>query len=131
MGGGETQYKVPDEVQQLVHNSPGGAIAARIVKINNRNNDTIIERELDWQGRVEGDNQKITAFRNQALNQTAFRAFAFMKGKSPALHLVHSVGQFYGMSGLAVDVQGKCIGFIGDRGNGRNPFPFILPTQNA
>ncbi len=35
------------------------------------------------------------------------------------------------MSGLAVDMQGKCIGFIGDRGNGHNPFPIILPAQNA
>ena len=131
VGGGETQLNVPDEDQRPVHTSQGGAIAARIDQINNKNEDTVIERELNWQSRVEGDNQKITAFRDQAVNQTAFRAFAFMKGKSPALHLVHSVGQFYGMSGLAVDVQGKCIGFIGDRGNGRNPFPFILPTQNA
>jgi hypothetical protein len=43
VGGGETQYNVPDEVQQPVHNSPGGAIAAQIEKINNRNDDTIIE----------------------------------------------------------------------------------------
>jgi hypothetical protein len=35
------------------------------------------------------------------------------------------------MSGLAIDVQGKCIGFVGDRGHGRNPVPFILPTQNT
>ena len=54
-----------------------------------------------------------------------------MKGKSPTVHMVHSVGQFYGMSGLAIDVQGKCIGFVGDRGHGRNPVPFILPTQNT
>ena len=54
-----------------------------------------------------------------------------MKGKSPAVRMVHSVGQFYGMSGMAVDVQGKCIGFIGDRGQGRNPVPFVLPVQNA
>ena len=45
--------------------------------------------------------------------------------------MVHSVGQFYGMSGLAVDVQGRCIGFISDRGHGRNPVPFVLPVQNA
>ena len=61
------------------------------------------------------------AFCDHAINQTAFRAFIFMKWKSPAVHMVHSVGQFYGMSGMAVDVQGKCIGFIGNRGQGHNP----------
>jgi hypothetical protein len=60
-----------------------------------------------------------------------FRAFAFMKGKSPVVHMAHSIGQFFSMSGLALDVQGKVIGFIGDRGNGRYPFPFLLPPQNT
>ena len=45
--------------------------------------------------------------------------------------MAHSIGQFFGMSGLAVDVQSKYIGFIGDRGNGRYPIPFLLPPQNA
>jgi hypothetical protein len=35
------------------------------------------------------------------------------------------------MSGLAAEVQGKYIGFIGDRGNGQYPVPFILPPQNT
>ena len=54
-----------------------------------------------------------------------------MKGKSPVVHMAHSIGQFFGMSGLAPDVQGKYIGFIGDRGNGRYPISFLLPPQNA
>jgi hypothetical protein len=45
--------------------------------------------------------------------------------------MAHSIGQFFGMSGMAVDVQGKYIGFIGDRGNGRYPIPFLLLPQNA
>ncbi len=35
------------------------------------------------------------------------------------------------MSGLAAEVQGKYIGFIEDRCNGRYPVPFLLPSQNA
>jgi hypothetical protein len=130
-GGGGVHFNLPNGGQQPEHTTPGGSIAARIAQITNRNDDAFIERELDWQAKVEGDNQKSTAFRDQAINQTAFRAFGFMKGKSPAVHMVHSVGQFYGMSGLATDVQGKCIGFIGDRGQGRNPVPFVLPVQNS
>jgi hypothetical protein len=45
--------------------------------------------------------------------------------------MAHSVGQFFGISGGASEVQGKYIGFIGDRGNGRYPVPFILPPQNT
>ncbi len=54
-----------------------------------------------------------------------------MKGKSPAIHMAHSVGAFYGLSGMATDVQGKQIGFVGDRGHGRQPTPFILLPQNS
>ena len=46
------------------------------------------------------------------------------------VHMAHSIGQFFGMSGLALDVQGKHIGFIGDRVSGRHPVPFILPPRN-
>jgi hypothetical protein len=54
-----------------------------------------------------------------------------MKGKSPVVHMAHSIGQFFGMSALAADVQGKYIGFIGNRGNSRYPIPFLLPPQNT
>jgi hypothetical protein len=62
---------------------PGGAIAVHLGKIKNRQEDAVIGRELDWQGRVEGDQAKSIAFRDQAVNQTTFRAFTFMKGRSP------------------------------------------------
>ena len=52
-------------------------------------------------------------FKDQAISQNTFRAVAIMNGKSPAVHMVHSVGQIFGLSGLAVNVQGKCIGVIG------------------
>ncbi len=54
-----------------------------------------------------------------------------MKGTLPVVHIAHTIGQFFGMSGLALDVQGKQIGFIGDRVNGRCPVPFILPPLNT
>jgi hypothetical protein len=54
-----------------------------------------------------------------------------MKGASPVIHVAHSIGSFFGLSGLATDVQGKQIAFIGDRIQGRQPTPFILPPQNA
>jgi hypothetical protein len=109
----------------------GGGIAAKISQIKTRYDDTLLERELEWQAKAKGNNQLANALKEQTISQNSFRAFAFMKGKSPAVHMVHSIGQFFGLSGLAVDVQGKCIGFIGDRGNGKYPVPIILPQNNA
>jgi hypothetical protein len=98
-GGGPAQHAMRPE--------PGGGIGARIEAATSRRNDATIEKELNWQGRVEGNATRIAAFQDQALNQHTFRAFAFMKRKSPVVHMAHSVGQFFGMSGLALDVQGK------------------------
>ncbi len=78
-----------------------------------------------------GDAARVTTFKEQVLNQQALKAFAFMKGKSPSIHMAHSIGSFFGLSGLASDVQGKQIAFVGDRVRGRQPIPFILPPQNA
>ncbi len=80
---------------------------ARIQAATSRLDDATIKRELDWQGRVEGKAGKCNSFRHQALNQQGFSAFAFMKGKPLVVHMAHSVGTFFGMSGLATDVQGK------------------------
>jgi hypothetical protein len=96
-----------------------------------RHSDNTIKQELEWQARVGGDYTKTAAFKDQVLNQQGFRAFAFMKGKLPAIHMAHSVGAFYGLSGMATDVQGKQIAFVGDRGYGQQPTPFILPPQKS
>jgi len=125
--GGQPQ----NEPAQGPHQGPGGGIAAHLRTIKNRQEDAVIGRELDWQSRVEGDQAKSNTFRDQAVNQTTFRAFAFMKGRSPMVHMAHSVGQFFGMLGTAANIQGKYIGFIGDRGNGRHPVPLILPPPNV
>jgi hypothetical protein len=129
-GGGQGETgDAPDHRPQALR--MGGGLARAIAEITQRQNDATLERELEWQARVGGDAVKVTAFKEHVLNQQALRAFAFMKGKSPAIHMAHSIGSFFGLSGLASDVQGKQIAFVGDRAQGRQPIPFILPPQNA
>jgi hypothetical protein len=118
------------EQHQAAH-PPGGGIAAQLQRATTCNADATIEKELDWQARVGGDATKATTFRDQALGQQTFRVFTFIKGKSPVIHMAHSVGTFLGMSGLVTNVQGKQIAFVGEQGNGRYPVPFILPPQNS
>jgi hypothetical protein len=120
-----------DPAQQPTNETRGGGISMVLNAAVQKMTTATIERELDWQSRVEGDAAKVTAFKEQVMNQHAFRAFAFMKGKSPAIHMAHSIGAFYGLSGMAIEVQGKQIAFVGDRINGRQPIPFILPPQNS
>ncbi len=60
---------------------PGGGITARIQAATSRDDDATIERELNWQARVEDDAGKSIPFHDQALKQQVFCAFAFMKGK--------------------------------------------------
>jgi hypothetical protein len=72
---------------------------------------------VEPENNIGGDATKAAAFRDQALGQQAFRAFAFMKSRSPVIHMAHSVGTFFGMSGMVTNVQGKQIAFVGDRGN--------------
>jgi hypothetical protein len=134
MGDGQDQQGrgeggVPE--QHLAVEAPAGEITAQLKKATTQTNDATIKKELDWQARVGEDATKAMAFCDQALSQQTFRAFTFMKGKLPAVHMAHSVGAFFSMSGLATNVQGKQIVFVGDRGNVRQPIPFILPPQNS
>ena len=96
--GGQTPHK-QEQGEPQPRQGPGGAIAMRIKMLTNCQDDTVIGRELDWQSRAEGDQAKSITFRDQAVNQTTLRAFAFMKGKSSVVHMAHSVGQFFGTIG--------------------------------
>ncbi len=58
----------------------GGGIAAKLATIKTRNDDALVERELEWQAKVKGNGQLAAAFKEQTINQNSFRAFAFMKG---------------------------------------------------
>ena len=83
--------------------------------------------KLAWQAGVQGEAAKATSFRDQTLGLMTFRAFAMMKPKSPVIYLVHSMGKFFGLSGMSPDLQDKQIGFVGDRNARMSPTPILLP----
>jgi hypothetical protein len=96
-----------------------------------RRDDGTVAGELSWQARVEGDAARVAVFREQALGLMAFHAFAFMKPKSPAIHIAHSMGKYFGLSGLSPELQDRQVAFIEDRGGGRTPFPVLLSPNNS
>ena len=90
-------------------------------QLQNHHEDTVIGRELNWQSRVEGDQAKGNAFCNQEVNQTTCRAFAFMKGHSPVVHMAHLIGQFFGMLGLAAKSRANTSGLLGTKATANTP----------
>ena len=93
-------------------------------------NDAFVAGELAWQSKVEGEAARMSAFKDQALGLMAFWRFAFMKPKSPAIQLAHSLGEYFGLSGLSPELQDRQVAFIGDRGPGQIPFLVLLPPNN-
>lgn len=94
--------------------------------------DAHVQRELSWQRDVKGDTTKVTAFKMQVVGLQNFRAFLYMKPKSPLVQMAHSIGQYYGFSGLAPELQDRHIAFIGDRtADGGAPMPVLLPVRKA
>jgi hypothetical protein len=52
----------------------GSGITAKIAQIKTRNDDALVERELEWQAKVRGNNQLTAAFKEQTISQNSFRA---------------------------------------------------------
>lgn len=94
--------------------------------------DAHVQRELSWQRDVKGDTTKVTAFKMQVVGLQNFRAFLYMKPKSPLVQMAHSIGQYYGFSGLAPELQDRHIAFIGDRtADGGGAYAGITPGQEG
>ena len=80
-------------------------------------------------GQCSREKKKVEEFGEQALGMQSFRAYAFMKGKSPVIHMGHSVGTFFNIGGMAGDIQGKVLMFVGDRTMTRDPTPVMFPSK--
>lgn len=94
--------------------------------------DAKVKRELAWQREVKGETAKVTAFKAQVMGLQNLRAFIYMKPKSPLVQVAHSIGQYYGFSGLAPELQDRHIAFVGDRtAEGGAPMPVLLPVKKA
>ena len=83
---------------------------------------------LAWQREVGGDTTKQKAFQREALQQNDLTVFAFMRGHSPFIHLLHSASTFAALGG-DVDYKGQDIGFIGDQSPSQSPLPVRLPPD--
>ena len=87
-----------------------------------------IPHELNWQRLVEGDATKIAQWRDVMGSIQDFKAYLFVKPGSCFATIVHSPMKFAAISAATSHLQGRIIGFVGDRTTTREPSPILFPT---
>lgn len=89
---------------------------------------TTIPQELNWQRRVEGDPARINQWKDTMGSIQDFKAYLFVKPGSCFVTVVHSPMKFAAISAATMHLQGRVIGFVGDRTATREPSPILFPT---
>jgi hypothetical protein len=81
--------------------------------------DVIIKQELDWQQDVKTDQTKASAFKEKARTLQSFAAFLIIRPQSAYLTCIHSAHVYYSSAAAPSELDGKLIGFFGDRTSSR------------
>ena len=91
----------------------------------------IVEKELLWQQQgKEGNVPAQAQFKEEILAQRHLRTFAIMCENSPFLTIGHSIGKFFADPGDEnKGLHGKCVAFVGDRVQNRDPQIITLPNS--
>lgn len=88
-------------------------------------------KELTWQQRAGPTSTVSDRFRDEVLaGGPQLHILVYMTEESPFLQVMHSIARFFDIE-AGVDVNNKTFGFVGDRTQYREPYPVILPVQNA
>jgi hypothetical protein len=86
-------------------------------------------QELAWQQSVGGETNKITQWKEGMGSLQEFKAYIFVKQGSCYVTVIHSPMKFAAISAATQHLQGRIIGFVGDRTVTREPTPILLPQQ--
>ena len=90
-----------------------------------------IARDLKWQRDVDGNPQKTTQFKEVVGGLQDFRTYLFMKPGSAFVTVMHSPMKFVAISKATQHLQGRFIGFVGDRTPMKDPILIVLPQQKT
>jgi hypothetical protein len=90
-----------------------------------------ITQDLDWQQSVVGDTGKISQWKDVMGGLQHFKAYMFIKQGSCFATVVHSPMKFPAINSATAHLQGRVIGFVGDRTATREPTPILLPTNKT
>ena len=90
-----------------------------------------IARDLKWLREMDGDTQKITQFKEVVGGLQDFFTYLFMKPGSAFVTVMHSPMKFVAISDATQHLQGRYIGFVGDRTATKDPTSIVLPQQKT
>jgi hypothetical protein len=83
--------------------------------------------KLRWQQGVEGDRTRADQFCEVVGALQAFRTYLFIKPGSAFCTVIHSPLKFVAITEATQQLQGRIIGFVGDRTLTKEPTPVLLP----
>ena len=92
---------------------------------------TGIMQDLLWQRSVGGETAKINQWKEIMGNLQDFKAYLFIKQGSSFATVMHSPMKFAAISAATSHLQGRIIGFVGDRTPTREPTPILLSQRKT
>ena len=110
--------------------TPYSGMATAIRKGGHGTPATMIQ-ELAWQRSVGGETNKITQWKEVMGSLQEFKAYLFVKQGSCYVTVLHSPMKFAAINAATQHLQGRIIGFVGDRTVTREPTPILLPQQKT
>ena len=90
--------------------------------------DTTAVRDLKRQWDINGNTQKIKQFQEVVGGLQDFRTYLLMKPGSAFVTVLHSPMKFVAISEATQHLQGRYVGFAGDRTATKDPTPVVLPS---
>jgi hypothetical protein len=88
-------------------------------------------RNLRWQREVDGDKNKLAAWKLEATGSAGLQFYAYMQPGEAFLVLGHSLSSIYSTTMDVASYHGKIVLFIGDRTYTRECVRVILPSPAA
>ena len=88
-------------------------------------------QDLLWQRSVGEERAKITQWKEIMGNLQDFKAYLFVKQESSFATVMHLPMKFAAISAATSHLQGRIIGFVGDRTPTREPTPILLSQRKT
>ena len=88
-------------------------------------------QDLAWQRAMGGDTGKINQWKEIMGSLQEFKAYLFIKQGTCFVTVLHSPMKFAAINSSTAHLQGRVIGFVGDRTATREPTPILLPSNKT
>ena len=106
-------------------------IASALERLAPLMTDADTARNLRWQREVDGDKNKLAAWKLEATGNAGLQFYAYMQPGEAFLVLGHSLSSIYSTTMDVASYHGKIVLFTGDRTHTRECVPVFLPSPAA